>query len=567
LNGGTLQPRIKMRKQQFGFVLLFSLIAMVAAGVGMAEEPSRVVILPFKINADQDLSFLREGIVDMLRSRLAWENRVIVVPKGETNQAIKDVSLPPSEEVARDIGSKLQASHVLFGSVTIFGNSVSLDGTLVDVRQAGPPLTFFNQGEEMGEVIPQVDLFASEINEKVFGRPVAKREEVAPAPERPGIYAHPETLLAGTAAGREGAAGGAAAGFTAVGSVAPADMTVEGFWKSQNFQTAINGMSLGDVDGDGRAEVVFISDDRVYVHRFENQRLLKIWEKEGKRGHRFIGVDVADVNGNGRAEIFVTSVQTPAQFPDSFVLEWDGNGFKTLSEGNAWYYRVVHLPDRGLVLVGQKGRREDLFVGGVYALTWRDGGYQPADRVILPKGVNVFGFAIDDVMNNGEQMVAAFDQGDHIRVFSLSGEEQWKSDDPYGGSMNYLEFSMSGTSADDLMDRLYLPQRIFIRDMDNDGKNEVIVSSNKEAFRRTLALLRRFNGGHIAALAWNNLGLTPNWRTPQVSGYISDFFIGDFDQDGRDEVVIAQVHPGWTALNKGESSIIGYELPQPPPAQ
>jgi hypothetical protein len=219
------------------------------------------------------------------------------------------------------------------------------------------------------------------------------------------------------------------------------------------------------------------------------------------------------------------------------------------------------------MLVGQKGRREDLFVGGVYELMWRDGDYQPAERLTLPKGVNLFGFAIDDVMNNGEQMVAAFDQGDHLRLFSRSGEEQWKSDDRYGGSMNYLEFSMSGTSADDLMDRLYLPQRIFIRDMDNDGKNEVIVSSNKEVFGRMLAVLRKFNGGHIAALSWNNLGLTPNWRTPQVSGYISDFVIGDFDHDGSDEVVVAQVHPGWTAINKAKSSIIGYELPQPSPAQ
>jgi hypothetical protein len=454
----------------------------------------------------------------------------------------------------------------LFGSVTIFGNSVSLDGTLVDVHQAGPPLTFFNQGEEMGEVIPQVNLFASEINEKVFGRPVARRPQVAPAPERPGIYAHPETLLAGGAARQEGAAGGAA-GFTAVGSVAPADMTVEGFWKSHSFQTAINGISLGDVDGDGRTEVVFISHDHVYVHRFENQRLSKVWEKEGKMGHRFIGVDIADVNRNGRAEIFVTSIQAPGQFPDSFVVEWDGDGFRTVSEGNAWYYRVVNVPDRGLVLVGQKGRREDLFVGGVYALTWRDGDYQAADRLTLPKGVNLYGFAIDDVMNNGEQMIAAFDQGDHIRLFSRSGEEEWKSDDKYGGSMNYLEFSMSGTSADDLMDRLYLPQRIFIRDMDNDGKNEVIVSSNKEVFRRTLALLRKFNGGHVAALSWNNLGLTPNWRTPQVSGYISDFGIGDFDHDGSDEVIVARVHTGWTAISKAKSSIIGYELPQPPPAQ
>ncbi|UCG81438.1 MAG: VCBS repeat-containing protein [Desulfobacterales bacterium] len=556
--------KIAMPKRLFGCIILFSLVLM-AAGGGMADEPSRVVIVPFKVHADRDLTFLQEGILEMLTSRLSWENKVVVVSREDTNEAIKDLPMPLNEEAARTIGARLQASHVLFGSLTMFGSSVSLDGKMVDVYQRRPTLTFFKQSDEIDKVIPQVNLFASEIQEKVFGRPVAVPQPVAPTPETPDIFAHPEKLL-GQEPGDQAAvsddkpAPAGVGGFVESGVQAPPAMVSPELWKSQNFNTVIKGIALGDVDGDRKTEVVFISDRRIYVHRHERQYLSKIWEEDGKRNQRFIGVDVADVNGNGRSEIFVTSIKGTGERLDSFVLEWNGDDFVRVSDDNPWYYRVINVPDLGPVLLGQKRRMDQLFADGVYQLTWRDGEYGPEERLALPEGINIFGFALGDVMNNGEQMIAAFDGGDHICLFSLSGEERWKSDERYGGNMNYLAFSSS--SADDMVDRLYLPQRIFISDLDNDGKNEVIVCSNEGPLGRLFARFRQFKSGHVASLSWNDLKLTLNRRTAESSGYISDFAIGDFDHDGGDEVVAAHVGKQGTGLTSAGSSIIAYETPE-----
>jgi len=547
----------------------------------MAEEPSRVVILPYEINADRDLSFISEGIVDMLSSRLAWEDKVVVVPEEETAQAIKSISLPPSEEVARNLGTGLHATHVLFGSVTVFGKSVSLDSKVVDVLQTSPTLTFSNLAEGMDGLIPEVDLLADEINEKVFGRRPEGVQQPAKAPERPDIYAHPETLLsagaAGAAAGTAGqqkaptgsAPTGAAAagGFAAVGSVAPTDMTAEGFWKSQPYKTVVNGIALGDVDGDNRAEVVFISKDHIYVHRFENQRFLKIWEKDGKRYQNFLAVDVADVNGNGRAEIFVTNVEGSGQRLASFVLEWDGTDFKQVSKDGPWYYRVKDVPGRGKVLYGQKRNVDDLFASDVYELTWQNGEYELGERLKLPKRVNVFGFALGDAMNNGQQSIIAYDETDKICVYDASGNEQWKSDERYGGSMNYLEYTMHMSGAQGDVGYYFLPQRIFVRDLNDDGINEVIVSHNKGSIGELFSRLRHFSNGYVTSLFWNRYELYRNFQTPGVKGYISDFCLGDYDHDGRDEVVVAQVQKHGTLVTSSKSMIIGYELPQPVPVQ
>jgi len=556
--------KTELQKRLFGLVLLLFLVVL-AVGGAVAGEPSRVVIVPFKMNADRDLSFLKEGIVDMLTSRLSWEGGVVVIGRQETDQVLKDISGPVNEKIARAIGASLEADYVLFGSLTIFGNSISLDAKMVDVEEKRRAATFFKQSTEMDEVIPQIDLLATQINEKVFGRPVSAQQPLAQEKERPAAYAHPESLLAGEPSDQAKAlrakpAPAAASGFEEVSEVAPFDTASAGFWKSRNFTVFIKGLALGDVDGDGKTEVVFISDRRICVHRFENRRFLKIKEVAGKRHQRFIGVDVADINGNGCAEIFVTSLKGAGQRLDSFVLEWDGNGFEPVTREDSWYYRVIDSPERGKILIGQKRRMDDPFVPGVYQLTWRDGQYRQQEPLTLPKGINVFGFALGDVMNNGQQMIVAFDKGDHIRLFTMSGEEQWQSDESYGGSMNYLEFSSHADGSD--TDRLYLSQRIYIRDLDRDGKNEVIVASNQGSLGRLFARFRRFTSGHVASLSWGPLGLTLTRQTPKISGHISDYAIGDLDNDGAEEVVVAQVAKQGTAITSARSSINGYEIIQ-----
>jgi TolB-like protein len=171
-----------------------------------AAETKRVALLPFKINSDKDLSFLRDGIFDMLSTRLAKEGQVEIIERVQAEAAMQSAagSGTVNEASARKIGTGLNADFVLFGSLTVLGDNVSIDAKMVDITGSKPTMSFYDQSQDLGAVITKINLIAADINDKMFGQaPVAAAQTptTAPAaktqeqPPKKDIHAHPEKVL------------------------------------------------------------------------------------------------------------------------------------------------------------------------------------------------------------------------------------------------------------------------------------------------------------------------------------------------------------------------------------
>ena len=528
-------------------------------------KPLQVAIVPFKVNAEKNLSFLKDGIVDMLSSRLYWEDKVAVVNRQTVEKAAASVAGTLNESNARKLGEKLGADYVLFGSLTVFGNSVSIDAKMVDVAGKKQPLTFFNQSQGMDQVIPAVNLFASEINEKEFGR-VMETRRVAPSPQAPApktgqaetdIGAHPDKLFAGEFSGGEmqnaqKGAPGSAFIATQMGS----GQAVQ-FWKSRNFKQRITGVAIGDIDGDGKNETVFSTEHTVEAYRYENKQFRKIGTLADHKLDHLIGIDVADINRNGVAEIFVSALDPYRKLVRSFVLEFNGKTYAAIVPESDWYYRVVDIPRRGHVLLGQKQGLESPFDKPVYELVWQNSGYESANKVMAAKHANVLGFSLGNAMNDGSEAAVAFDDLDYLKVYSSTGKEIWKDGEKSGGTPDYFELPNQGS--EDMKNYAYYPMRILIKDINKDGKNKVITIKNYRLSE--LISYRTFTHGDIEIRAWNGIGLPVLWKTRKLTGYLSDFGIGDFDNDGKDELVAALViKTGSAVLTEPKSALIVYEL-------
>jgi hypothetical protein len=539
-----MNNRFYKRLARVALMLTLTLLALGSARQAAAET-RKVLVVPFSIHADKDLAFLRKGITAMLSSRLTDMGKVVVMDQTAAADLVRDLPTPLTRETAAEAGRKAGADYVAFGSLTVFGDSISTDARFVEAAASTLLVTFNETGQSQGDVIGHINAFAGEVNTRVFGRTAGGSVSAGPA-----ATAAPDTPPDPDQANPAKKIWSGDGGMRIQATNPDTDEADDKLWRSRRFSMNIEGLAMGDVDGDGDTEVVFVSENQMAVYRYKDQAFLKVAEIELAPRLTNIGLDVADINGNGRAEIFITA-RSENYFPSSYVLEWDGTAFQTIYEAPNWYYRVGWNPQtKKRTLYGQKGSARDVVAGPVYTMAWINGAYEPQDKILLPEGASVFGFAQGDLTGDGVANTMAFIKNDQLQLSSLGRQEEWTSVDPYGGKYTWLmtaEEYKQGQKAsrvfiDPLPDKLFfVPQRVLLTDFDRDGRNEVMVVKNEDSTRGLMTRVRSYREGRFENLAWDNVGMRAVWRTRKFSGYISDYNLGDFDNDGQDEVVFAVV--------------------------
>lgn len=520
---------------------------------GLARGASRVLVVPFAIHAAEDLSFLQKGISAMLATRLADGDKVAVLGPGEAEAALAGLAGALTAAQARVAGEKAKADYVAFGSLTVFGDSISTDARFLAVADGAERVVFSDTGRSQGDVIAHVNRFAGQVNFQVFGRQTADWQPGAaaaggppPAPQAAGAppagedrtRRNPEKLWAGE---------------TGMQLATDDDDTSDegaALWRSRRYGFQVVGLTLGDVDGDGQVETVFAGRYQVHVYRKKGEAFEKVAEFEVERGKNLLALDAMDADGNGRDEIFLTC-RTDDYVIASYVVEWDGTKFAKVQDMPGWFLRVAANPKTGRrTLYGQRTGMEELFGYPAYTLARVGGEYVPQGPVALPRGATVFGFVHADVTGDGAEDFVTLSRDDYLQLYDAAGREEWTSGERFGGKYDYLmtnqEFvyhnRLSRTDPDPVPDNPYfIPQRVLLTDFDRDGKSEVFVVQNDDATGRLLTRVRAFRQGRFEALRWDNVGLTTVWRTRNFAGLISDYYVGDVDNDGADELVFAVV--------------------------
>jgi TolB-like protein len=556
-------------------VLFLCVLSIVFSGsVWAAEaekETKRVAVLPFSVHSSEDITYVRDGIWDMLISRLSVTEGVSVTPKQEVREALK--TLGGKEPAVADVyglGKRLNLDYAVWGSITKIGNSVSLDAKLLDVSTYKTPVGVFEQCQGMDDVIPRISDFAKKIHYHILGitPPAAEATSLPPAgKQRPA--ASPLTVPEGKVIQtREGT-------FTSV--INPAFITSanplaqKGFWMSQRYKKTFKGMDIGDVDGDGKNEVIAIDDRTIEIYQREGMALALRTKISGESYDQFLAVDVADINGNGIAEIIVTNLAENK--PKSFVMEFRDGKFEKIASGLEWFMRITDT-EGGPVLMGQGIMLGDPLSGPIHEIVWRNGAYREGRRMLIPEGLSVFGVLLAKI-DGGTERVVALDEYDHINILEktkkplskihiVGGSDNllWISYDVYGGSNNkiYLERRSSGIDTnEDAGGSVYVKERLLSYDTNGDGKKELVVVKNLSPSGRIMKNVRVFTRSEIYNLEWDGLGLAENWRTKRIQGYVADYQIKDIDNDGKDEVVLL-VGLGTTLTR---SAIVAYDLDVP----
>ena len=171
--------KIKNIKKILSILIMFFLVpAGIISGMAKAAsaEIKTIVILPFEVNSQKDLSFIKSGIIQMLNSRLSWKDHVSVVDgrdiadkKSDSQHLLKNI-LNKNHDLPGLLDKNY--NYVLIGSITEFAGAFSLDVKVINTGDKTSK-SFFNQASSMEKIIPGIDILAAEINKTIFNRTTA----------------------------------------------------------------------------------------------------------------------------------------------------------------------------------------------------------------------------------------------------------------------------------------------------------------------------------------------------------------------------------------------------------
>jgi FG-GAP-like repeat len=507
-------------KHRFLFTLL-PMVAVLFSQPGVAADKS-LLLLPLVIYSDQPKDYLRPGLKSMFVSRLS----------GEGLQLIGDEKLYPllsekekegvnSKERAEELGRALKADFAVFGGVTSMGGGYSLDLSVLDLGKEPPKETRISEAVPEDQLIPKLADMVYEIRAVIAGvdiRPQKREAEVEPKKKSiMGLFYPP-----GAEERELKPAGRVSAGMEPMGC------------------------DIGDLDGDGQAELVVLGRKKLQVFAIKEKLVLKD-TLESSMGEEFVKVSVGDLNGDRKAEIYLVS--SAGMRAESSVYEWTGKFRKILKVSG--HLQVAKGADARPLLLSQDSLANSYFGDRISVMGFD--GTKLVPKEVLPEfaeGAQFYTLTPLDTARKGTSGYVGLNSDSYLCLWGGSGNLLWRAEQKVGGTNNFI--GPARPQSQEMINQIYFNARLLVTDLNQDGKKEVLVVENilMSQYTRIMKIVEKSN---LVAYAVEPGRLAPIWKTPTFS-----YCITEMQTDGKKLFLTAQKGK-MSNIGQGSGAIFWFE--------
>lgn len=540
---------------RFRISLVFFVLFLVENALA---RPIKIIVPAFAVHTAENLDYLKTALKSMLLTRLLQEGEFETVeppaeapmkPKGQTTQE-QTKSKPEKFE---PVSLKESADFLLRGALNKIGNAVSLDVEVVDLKTGAGVGGAFVEGENLDSLVKMVETLAKNLGRTLApptGESASRKTEsssktaVEPPPpqtieskeaEKPVVEEEREKPKETQVAKRPSPA--LAAPFAEKKWFGP-------LWQSEKLPSEIRGIALGNVTKKGPKELVVLTRQSLLIYEIKDNGLRFQRDFKANPQEIFLRVDVSDVSKGEGYLLFLTSWRKNQI--RSMVLRVTSRGTQQLGQDLNWFFRVVDLPALGTRLVGQRFDPNLTFGGAVTLLVNKNGKLTEGDQLRLPSSANIYNFNF--VETKGSFGVIVEGEDGLLRFYSADGRLEWASKESYPGSTYYI-----------IKGKAPIFGRTFVRQ--SDGRNpELFLYHNRGTFLRTSTDAKAISSG-VLGFGWDGEKIVPLWETTGIEGEITDFQVGDMDDQAGDEMIVASVLKPEKGSKKPLSVLTVYKRP------
>lgn len=293
-------------------------------------------------------------------------------------------------------------------------------------------------------------------------------------------------------------------------------------------------MAVGDVDADGKPDILLADQNRIQAFPDDEQAVLKpscVYENKDT-GFKILSIDAVDPEKTGRAKVFATFHNEFFNRIETLVLECKQGRFEKTAV-LPWATRAYQAADGSWRLGGQTLATDRTFpFGNMIDLQAKDGKYTLDGPHINFKRLEwIYGFLVAETPGEEKPFPLFLTHGDRIRAEFKRGN--WSTSETYGQTSARVRWY------DTLLN--FRPRLAGVRN--GDGLTAVFALKNIPKLGGLTEAFGIFGDSELHRMHWTGMNLEEEWKA-QLGGYAADLALVPGDASRPAQVYAAVVSAG-----------------------